>query len=114
MIRFLPTVRLVELPDELCRVLQLAALWSLRAGVDVDVNSVDDGRHGASTLHGASLAVDLDPATDTAEHTRGLAVFLARRLPPGFDVVFEADHVHVEYDSGRRVPPAPRSGLPAG
>ena len=107
MIRFLPTVRVVHFGPELAEVLQCASLWALVARVDVDVNSIDDLTHGASTLHGASLAIDLDPVTDRADHTRALGVFLGQRLSDMWDVLIEADHVHCEYDTQRRFPPPP-------
>lgn len=104
MIRFAPTVRIVYMSAHLAEALAIASRWSLERRVDLDVNSVDDGQHGAGTLHGASLALDLDPASDRADHTRDLAIYLARQLPPPWQVVLESDHVHVEWDTGRRVP----------
>jgi hypothetical protein len=88
---------------ELAEVLERASEWSLIARVDVEVNSVDDGKHGASTLHGQSLAIDLDPATDRADDTARLARFLAQRLSPVWQVILEVDHVHCEFDTGRRI-----------
>lgn len=103
MIRFLPHVRVVYFGPELAEVLAVAALWSLVAGVDVEVNSIDDSGHGPATLHGQSLAIDLDPAGDRREHERELARFLARRLSAPWQVLLESDHVHCEWDTGRRV-----------
>lgn len=103
MLRVKPDVRIVEFTTPLAQAFAAATSWSLRTRIDVEVNSVDDdaaGR-GASTLHGASLAVDLDTAGDRPADTHALAEHLRRALPPGFDVVLEGDHVHVEYDLHR-------------
>ena len=103
MIRFAPTVRVKFFNRQIAEVLELASQWALLALVDVDINSIDDSRHGSATLHGHSLAVDLDPVTDRPDHTRDLALFLMRRLPAPWQVVLEHDHVHVEWDTGRRL-----------
>ena len=103
MMRFGASVRVRVFTPQLADALAIAAEWSLVARVDVDVNSIDDSQHGATTLHGHSLALDLDPATDRPDHTRDLAQFLARRLPAPWQVLLEPDHVHVEWDTGRRI-----------
>lgn len=113
MIRFKPEVRIRWFGPELAEALECAGLWSLLHGVDLDVNSIDDSTHGVGSLHGASLALDLDPATDRPDHTADLARFLARRLSASWDVVLEPDHVHVEYDTKRRIAAPPSSRLDA-
>lgn len=102
-LRFKPEVRIVYLNSYLTHVFEAACLWSLRSRVDVEVNSVDDGAgvHLATSLHGWSLAVDLDTVADKPNETRELAEYLRRALPAGYDVIFETDHVHVEYDTHR-------------
>lgn len=103
MIKFKPEVRVVMLTEPLCIVLRQAALWSLRTRVEVEVNSVDDGAniHMQQSLHGYSLAIDLDTGGDKAAETEELAQFLRRVLEPQFDVLLESDHVHVEWDARR-------------
>src|SRR6202007_62499 len=105
MIRFKPEVRIVMLTEQLATVLVQAALWSLRTRVEVEVNSVDDGPniHMQQTLHGYSLAVDLDTAGDKADETEELAQVLRRALDPQSDVLLESTHVHVE-GAARRPP----------
>jgi len=103
MLRFKPEVRIVHLTAALADVLSAATFWSLRQRIDIEVNSIDDGAgvHLPNSRHGQSLAVDLDTVGDKIEDTRALAEFLWRALPAGYDVVFERDHVHVEYDAHR-------------
>jgi hypothetical protein len=102
-VRFKPEVRIVYLTEQLAAVLQLAALWSLRTRVDVEVNSIDDGAAGrlADTLHGCSLAIDLDTVGDKQPDTQQLADWLRRMLEPQYDLVWEGTHVHVEWDVHR-------------
>lgn len=88
---------------QLVDVLEAASRWSCTSGVDVEVNSVNDSheRHSPASLHPFDLAADLDTIGDTTVDLKSLFVFLARTLPPQYDVLFEGDHVHVEYDTRR-------------
>lgn len=91
--------------SQVCEVLQQAALWSLRTRVDVEILCVDDGPnvYNHATLHGYSLAIDVDSVGDKPNDTEELAEWMRRVLPPQFDVVFEGDHIHIEWDSHRAV-----------
>jgi len=103
MLRFKPDVRMRFLSGPLVDMLGGAAAWSLWSGVDVEINSVDDGAgvHQPDSLHGFSLAVDFDTVGDRAADLEQLAVYFRRTLPPAFDIVLEGDHVHVEWDARR-------------
>lgn len=109
MLRFKPEVRIHELTDQLVAVMRACAVWSTRANIAVEFNSIDDGVdvHGVGTLHGFSLAVDVDTVGEKPADLEALDGFLRRRLPVEFDIVFEGDHVHVEWDTHR---PARRPG----
>jgi hypothetical protein len=102
-IRFRPEVRIVYLTEQLSQVFLIAALWSLRTRVDVEISSVDDGPavHQDGTLHGYSLAVDLDTVGDKQLDADELAGYLRIALDPQYDIVWEGDHVHVEWDVHR-------------
>ncbi len=102
MLNFRPGVRALWWSQHLSTVLELACAWSAVARVDVDVNSIDDKQHGVGTLHGWGLAVDLDTVGDKPADLASLHGFLARYLPPAYDVVLEATHVHVEFDMKRK------------
>jgi hypothetical protein len=102
-IRFKPEVRIGFFDERLARVLEVAALWSSRARIDVEINSVNDGPgvHLPNSLHYQDLAIDLDTVGDKQPDTQALAEWLRVQLPPGYDVLFEANHVHVEWDAHR-------------
>lgn len=109
MLRFKPDVRIRDYTEQLGVLFLAASRWSLLVGIEVEVNSVDDGAaiHQADTLHGWSLAADLDTVGDARKDTASLAAFLRRVLPIGWDIVDEDDHVHAEWDTHR--PPLRRS-----
>jgi len=104
MLRFSPGVQVQYFNSRLTIVLEYASVWGLRARTAVDVNAIDDKQHGAITLHGFSLAVDLDTDGDRLADLKSLHGFLARYLPLEYDVVLEGDHVHVEFDMISRAP----------
>ena len=111
MVRFEPNVRVVYWSEQISRIVHLASVWSLVTQIGVVINSADDGRHSKTTLHGLSLALDLDTEGDRPNHLPELHRYIARHLPAGYDVLLESDHVHVEFDTHRptpAIPPAPR------
>lgn len=103
MLRFKPEVRIEFFDDRAGLVLHYASVWSLSTKIDVEVNSGKDSTHTAGSLHPHDLAWDLDTDGDKPEHLPLLARYLANRLPAGYDVVLEVDHVHVEFDTHRKV-----------
>jgi len=109
MLRFKPEVRIRDWTDQLNVLFHAVSRWSLVLGVEVEVNSVDDGAaiHQPDTLHGWSLAADLDTVGDAPKDIQSLGAFLRRVLPVGWDIVDEGDHVHAEWDTHR--PPLRRS-----
>lgn len=103
MLRFKPEVRIIYFDKRLSDVLAHCTLWSLRTRIDVEVNAIDErpSQHSPTTLHGQSLAIDLDTVDDRRADTEALADYLRRQLSPQYDVLFEGDHVHVEWDARR-------------
>lgn len=105
MIRFIAQpsgpVAVNELIPELVAVLVWADRWSRQQHVAVDVNAIDNGTHQPGSLHGASRAIDLDTFGDNRADLNRLYAYLRDVLPPGYDVVDEATHVHVEWDPHR-------------
>ena len=110
MLRFEPSVRIVYFSEPLSLALHMASVWALVSARAVVVNSIDDLQHGPTTLHGFSLALDLDTEGDVPADLPKLHGYLARHLPPGYEVLLERDHVHVEWDMHRPRPPAPPAG----
>lgn len=107
MVSFKPEVRVAYFHRGLGDVLEYVSVWSLRTRIDVEVNSINDSTHGDGSLHAYDLALDLDTAGDRAEDLKRLFVWLARYLPDEYDVVLEADHIHVELDRRRKPAPSP-------
>ena len=67
---------------------KLDALW-LKHGMELIVTAGTDGKHRVGSLHYLGLAADLRfPLRDE----------IRAALGPDWDVVWESDHVHVEFD----------------
>lgn len=62
------------------------------------VTSVLDGVHSKNSLHYSGNAFDLRVWIYTPEQIAQLAGELKKSLGKNYDVVFEGDHIHVEYD----------------
>lgn len=62
------------------------------------VTSICDGTHSAHSLHHVGLAADIRTRHIPAEKVAGVALALRAALGKGYDVVVEADHIHIEYD----------------
>lgn len=103
MLRFAPEVRIGFFDERAGLVLHFASVWSLGEQIDVSVSAETGSTPGAGLLHPAGLAWDLDVITDTPDAVKRLARYLASRLPAGYDVALEYDHVHVEFDMRRKV-----------
>jgi len=109
MITFAPNVQIVDFTEQLALIFRLAGNWANISNVSVEINSIDDKRHKVGTLHGWSLAIDLDTAGDKMPDLEQLHGYLARHLPHPYQVLLEQDHVHVEWDMQRKKTPlAPR------
>jgi hypothetical protein len=103
MLTFKPGVQVVYFDERIALVLRETALWSVAQAIPVHVTSIDDPAPGRvpNTFHGKSLAVDVN-LVDTVDPRRAaLADWLVMRLPAGFDVILEGDHIHVEADPKR-------------
>lgn len=103
MLRFKPEVRIGGFTDALARMLMTAADWSVEHKLDVVVNSIEDDAPGRvpNSLHAFGLAIDVEPLGNAATSREALANYFRVMLPAGYDVVFEASHVHVECDAHR-------------
>jgi len=94
-----PYVKIATFDFRSSLVLEAADRWSHFNEKIVNVNAIDNGTHGANTLHGMSLAWDFGVEGHTRENFESLANFLKVRLPPPYEVIVESDHVHVEWDT---------------
>lgn len=101
MLQFQPNVRIGYFDHQLAEVFKHASIWSLKNGKNVVVFSIEDLTHSQGSLHSFSLAVDLDVLGNVTADLQALYQWLRRYLPTTYDVVFENNHVHVEYDLHR-------------
>ena len=68
-------------------------------GVELVITSCLDGVHSAGSFHPFGLAVDLRTRTFDSTAAIKLAMERIRReLGKDYDIVFEGDHMHIEYD----------------
>lgn len=103
-IKFLDSVKIngAHFEPHIARILQLArdtappfvdaTLW---------VTSANDGRHMQGSRHYTNEAFDLRVRNIRGHVSREAKEWAARlkeRLGRGYDVVFEGDHIHVEFD----------------
>jgi hypothetical protein len=80
-------------------------------GYDCVITSLKDGVHSKTSLHyrdGICRAVDLRTNHLPVELIANITAEIALRLPTGYDVVQEKDHLHVEWDP-KPVAPLPKS-----
>ena len=86
---------------EMVLALTIAAKVYERYGLTLTITAVTDGKHRPGSLHYVGLAADLrlpgSPADPTPPTSKELVANLQKALGSEFDVVLEADHIHVEY-----------------
>ena len=64
-------------------------------GLELIITSTYEGTHSAGSLHYANWAIDIRVPKIDKHFWRDR---LANVLGDNFDVVLEADHIHIEYD----------------
>ena len=65
--------------------------------VDCVITEGTGGKHGVGSLHYVGLAIDLRTRDFVGEDARIAHRMLANRLGEEYDVVYEATHIHVEF-----------------
>jgi len=97
MIKTKGNVSLVSLRPEAALALPVFESLYWGFGLDCVVTSTNDGKHKANSLHYKDLAFDLRSRTLTKSQI-DYVVAKAKSALPDFDIIFEGDHIHVEYD----------------
>ncbi len=72
----------------------LVAIYAKRH-LDLIVTSTYEGTHSAASLHYCDEAIDID---DPPSEKEEMVEDIKKELGPGFDVILEKDHIHIEYD----------------
>ncbi len=95
-------VRLHSLSPQLVMGLQVAdSIYREKTAREVFITSGSDGRHGAGSKHPVGYAADLRlPSWYSGDksHDVGITIELSLHLGKDWDVVLEADHIHIEWD----------------
>lgn len=68
-------------------------VWAIEQE-ELTITSTYEGSHSEGSLHYANLAIDI------RRHKKGSHVIsdLIGKLGKDYDVILEADHIHIEYD----------------
>lgn len=74
------------------------AIHRVVIGRDAIITAGTDGQHMAGSLHYRGRALDVRTRDLTPAKKQELRDALARGLGPGWDVIVEPTHIHIEYD----------------
>ncbi|MCI0349105.1 MAG: hypothetical protein L0Z53_06730 [Acidobacteriales bacterium] len=87
-------VRVLGIRPELLLALMVAESIYRDRGTRLVVTSLIDGAHSVGSLHYAGAAADLRLPPDNAP---AVVTLLKEALGADYDVVLEADHIHLEF-----------------
>lgn len=62
------------------------------------ITSAEEGKHKRDSLHYEGLAIDLRTFHLKSPQQSAMVKSLQKKLGPDYDVVWEKDHIHVEFD----------------
>jgi hypothetical protein len=100
--RFKNGVKIMGLQPELLAALAVCDdIYQKFYNTDMVVTSAVDGKHAITSLHYAGAAADLRTRNIDTVHWDQLAEDLRLALTSEFDVVLEADHIHLEFQPKR-------------
>lgn len=68
------------------------------ANIEATITSIWDGWHSKNSLHYQGKAVDLRVFNYDQTQVNQMVADLKYNLGTDYDVIFEGDHIHVEYD----------------
>lgn len=97
-------------PELMLGLFVVDAVFIAEAGREATITSMNDGRHSQSSLHYAGNAADIRVRNPVPESSPDYwEIPINQRMPlvqkikaalgrnPDYDVVLEADHIHIEY-----------------
>lgn len=97
-----PGVRIFGIRPEIVVALSVAdGVYREAVQREMVVTSVIDGQHMDGSLHYAGAAADLRTHDLTEAQAWGITELLKLRLGGDFDVILEADHIHIEFQPKR-------------
>jgi len=92
-----PGVRITGMRPEILLAAVAAERVYEEAGHDLTITACVDGRHMAGSLHYAGAAIDVRTRDLPAADLPKLIARIKTCLADDFDVLVEADHVHIEF-----------------
>ena len=99
-LRINASVKIREWSPQAAQVFEAGTRASRKFGHDVYLTSVNDGRsHSNTSFHYDDLGWDLGVAGNVRSKLVPLHRYVRRWLPPAFQELLEAKHVHVEWDA---------------
>lgn len=90
-------VSLRKLQPQMALALPIVAAMYAKYGYDTTITSGDDGQHSNVSLHYDGLALDFRTRNCSPADLGPITAEL-RAAMPGYDVVRESTHIHIEYD----------------
>lgn len=96
--RIKPGVQLARLTPQMALGAAIVAEAYIGIGCDCVITSCSDGRHRLGSLHDLGCALDFRTRDLTDGIRDSLVTEIREALGTEFDVVLEADHLHVEWD----------------
>ena len=87
-------------PELVLGILTAYAVWSEHSE-RFTITSILDSKHKDGSLHYSGLAFDIRVFDLKRATPFNMASALYARLPAGFQVILESDHIHVEFDNGK-------------
>lgn len=99
MIHYLASVKFNDLKPQTVLAIVMADQVYMEHGVmEMWLTSVDDKVHSRGSKHYTGYAIDIRVHNIIPSKRQIIPKVLKARLSPGFDVLDEGDHIHVEYD----------------
>ena len=97
-----PGVDICGLKPEMCLGNQIIHTVFTEQGFNCVITSGREGIHSEKSRHYSGEALDYRTSHLPAEIINKVVNILAVQLGRDFDVIFEKDHIHVEYDPKRK------------
>ena len=92
------SVDLRGLQPQMCIAYLIASRCYEKHGYTCVITSASDSKHGPNSLHYCGKALDIRTRHLPSPSKQLLRDQIAEALGPQFDVVLEADHIHMEFD----------------
>jgi hypothetical protein len=96
-----PGVRVAGIRPEVLLAVVAAERVFEEAGVDLVLTACVDGKHSVGSLHYAGQAVDIRTRDVPPEIRQKLATRVRECVGEDYDVILEADHIHLEFQPKR-------------